>query len=57
MIDTAVLLALLTSSFLLIVPVAALTRRLLEGVRADFRSARPVRVATPTRPRRGAPRG
>ena len=57
MIDSAMLLALLASLFLLIVPIAALTRGLIDGVRAYHRTPQPVRVAATAPPRRGTRRG
>ena len=57
MIHTAVLVALLISLFLLIVPVAALTRGLIDGLRAHHPIPQPVRVTAHSpsrrRPRRG----
>jgi len=57
MIDSAMLLALLASLFLLIVPIAALTKGLLDGVRAHYRTPQPVGVAANASPRRRTRRG
>jgi len=57
MTETAMLFALLTSMFLLIVPIAALTRGLVDGVRAHYRTPQRVRAAANPPPRRRSRRG